>query len=165
MGKSFHRAEFLNLWADTVTSTKRAQVHFSKRLVTVQNNHSGGYDLLFADGSTAVCDVLLGADGVRSAVRASMTRFALSAMDSEEERAAYPSPKVPGVEFIFFERVTTYPQPIPADFTADDGRAAWRVQLMAVVAAYKPTIRAILAHIRDSPNDPFLFHCTGKDIY
>ncbi|KAI1060053.1 hypothetical protein LB507_011412 [Fusarium sp. FIESC RH6] len=83
---------------------------------------------------------------------------------SEEERAAYPSPKVPGVEFIFFERVTTYPQPVPADFTADDGRSAWRVQLMAVVAAYKPTIRAILAHIKDNPNDPFLFHCTaGRD--
>ncbi|KAG8677040.1 hypothetical protein FPOAC2_03159 [Fusarium poae] len=83
---------------------------------------------------------------------------------SKEERAAYPSPTVPGVKFVFFEHVTAYPQPIPADFTVDDGSAAWREQLMAVAAAYKPTIRAILQHVRDKPEEPFLFHCTaGRD--
>ncbi|GKU06658.1 tyrosine-protein phosphatase [Fusarium langsethiae] len=83
---------------------------------------------------------------------------------SEEERAAYPSPKVPGVKFVFCERITAYPQPIPADFTVDDGSTAWREQLMAIVAAYKPTIRAILQHVRDKPEEPFLFHCTaGRD--
>lgn len=81
---------------------------------------------------------------------------------SKEERAAYPSPKVPGVKFVFCERIAAYPQPVPADFTVDDGSAAWREQLMAVAAAYKPTIRAILQHVRDKPDEPFLFHCTGK---
>ncbi|CAF3445385.1 unnamed protein product [Fusarium graminearum] len=83
---------------------------------------------------------------------------------SKEERAAYPSPKVPGVKFVFCERIAAYPQPVPADFTVDDGSAAWREQLMAVAAAYKPTIRAILQHVRDKPDEPFLFHCTaGRD--
>ncbi|XEV00454.1 hypothetical protein FSHL1_005741 [Fusarium sambucinum] len=83
---------------------------------------------------------------------------------SKEERAAYPSPKVPSIKFVFCERITAYPQPIPADFTMDDGSAAWREQLMAVVTAYKPTIRAILQHVRDKPEEPFLFHCTaGRD--
>jgi hypothetical protein len=27
---------------------------------------------------------------------------------------------------------------------------------------YKPTIRALLEHVRDSPEVPFLFHCTGS---
>jgi protein tyrosine/serine phosphatase len=81
---------------------------------------------------------------------------------SKEERAAYPGPKIPGVKFVFCERVAEYPQPSPADFSVDDGSTAWRVQLMAVLAAYKPSIRAVLEHVRDKPNEPFLFHCTGK---
>ncbi|KAI1041744.1 hypothetical protein LB505_010227 [Fusarium chuoi] len=69
-----------------------------------------------------------------------------------------------GIKFVFCERVAEYPQPSPADFAVDDGRTAWREQLMAVIAAYKPSIRAILEHVRDKPNEPFLFHCTaGRD--
>lgn len=84
---------------------------------------------------------------------------------SEPERAAYPSPRVPGVEFVFFDRDASYPgSPDPAEFAVDDGSAAWREQLLAVARAYKPTIRAILEHVRDKPQVPFLFHCTG-DYY
>lgn len=82
---------------------------------------------------------------------------------SPEERAAYPSPNVPGVKIFFYERATAYPQPTPADFDVDDGSTAWKEQLMAVVAAYKPAIRAVLEHVRDKPEEPFLFHCTGKN--
>ncbi|KAL4725197.1 hypothetical protein ACLX1H_007343 [Fusarium chlamydosporum] len=83
---------------------------------------------------------------------------------SPEERAAYPSPNVPGVKIFFYERATAYPQPTPADFDVDDGSTAWKEQLMAVVAAYKPAIRAVLEHVRDKPEEPFLFHCTaGRD--
>ncbi|KAJ4316643.1 hypothetical protein N0V84_007763 [Fusarium piperis] len=84
---------------------------------------------------------------------------------SEGERATYPSPKVPGVKFVFFERDGLYPgSPDPAEFAVDDGSSAWREQLLAVARAYKPTIRAILEHVRDKPQEPFLFHCTaGRD--
>ncbi|KAG9502771.1 hypothetical protein J7337_005605 [Fusarium musae] len=83
---------------------------------------------------------------------------------SKEERATYPSPEISGVNFVFCERVAEYPQPNAADFAVDDGRTAWREQLMAVIAAYKPSIRAVLEHVRDKPNEPFLFHCTaGRD--
>ncbi|EXK91125.1 hypothetical protein FOQG_06628 [Fusarium oxysporum f. sp. raphani 54005] len=83
---------------------------------------------------------------------------------SKEERATYPSPEITGVKFVFCERVAEYPQPSPADFAVDDGRTAWREQLMVVIAAYKPSIRAVLEHVRDRPNEPFLFHCTaGRD--
>ncbi|KAF4969270.1 hypothetical protein FSARC_3476 [Fusarium sarcochroum] len=84
---------------------------------------------------------------------------------SEEERATYPSPEIPGVKFVYYERVAYYPSsPDPAGFAVDDGSTAWRAQLLAVVAAYKPTIRAVLEHVRDKPEEPFLFHCTvGRD--
>ncbi|KAF5626461.1 Tyrosine phosphatase [Fusarium tjaetaba] len=83
---------------------------------------------------------------------------------SKEERATYPSPEISGVKFVFCERVAEYPEPKPVDFAVDDGRTAWREQLMAVIAAYKPSIRAVLEHVRDKPNEPCLFHCTaGRD--
>ncbi|KAF4334343.1 Tyrosine phosphatase [Fusarium beomiforme] len=80
---------------------------------------------------------------------------------SKEGRATYLSPKIPGVKFVFCELVAEYPQPRPAGFSIDYGRTAWREQLMA---AYKPSIGAVLEHVRDKPNDPFLFRCTaGRD--
>ncbi|KAM5352364.1 hypothetical protein ACJ41O_005087 [Fusarium nematophilum] len=83
---------------------------------------------------------------------------------SGPERAAYPSPEIPGVRFVFLERESTYPSVDPADFAVDDGSKAWRGQLLAVAAAYRPTIRAVLEHVRDRPEEPFLFHCTaGRD--
>jgi protein tyrosine/serine phosphatase len=82
---------------------------------------------------------------------------------SERERAGYPSPEVPGVKFIFYEPDGSYSgSPDPAVFAVDDGSTAWREQLLAVARAYKPTIRAVLEHVRDKPQEPFLFHCTGK---
>lgn len=43
-----------------------------KRLSDYSRLSSGEYQLQFADGSTATCDVLLGCDGVRSVVRRRM---------------------------------------------------------------------------------------------
>ncbi|KAL1665447.1 hypothetical protein GGF50DRAFT_114087 [Schizophyllum commune] len=42
--------------------------HCSKRLLSYKET-SSGVQLFFADGTTAACDVLIGADGIRSAVR------------------------------------------------------------------------------------------------
>lgn len=45
------------------------ELHYDKRLVTVENTATG-VTASFSDGTTATADVLLGADGVRSTVRA-----------------------------------------------------------------------------------------------
>jgi len=52
----------------------RAKALTSKRLVsyTEPPNSSDPIELLFQDGTTATCDILIGADGIKSAVRASM---------------------------------------------------------------------------------------------
>ncbi|KZP25870.1 FAD/NAD(P)-binding domain-containing protein [Athelia psychrophila] len=62
-----HRASFqkaiINHLPPTCTS------HFGKRLVSYDDPASGPITLRFTDGTTAECDVLVGADGIKSAVR------------------------------------------------------------------------------------------------
>ncbi|KZV75938.1 salicylate hydroxylase [Peniophora sp. CONT] len=69
---SVHRAEFHNILSRHIP--QHVGMHSNKRLVSYLD--SGGADspvrLEFADGTTATCDILVGADGVKSAVRASM---------------------------------------------------------------------------------------------
>ena len=51
----------------------RRELRLGKRLVSyTQPDADGRIRLEFKDGSSAVCDVLVGADGVRSGVRAAM---------------------------------------------------------------------------------------------
>lgn len=65
----FHRAEFQQVLLRRLP--KRCQTHCSKRLRSYSQRRSGPIDLLFEDGSTTTCDVLIGADGLKSAVRKS----------------------------------------------------------------------------------------------
>ncbi|KAF8996103.1 hypothetical protein BDQ17DRAFT_1429883 [Cyathus striatus] len=44
-------------------------MHYSKRLASYTKLRSGKIILVFQDGSTSTCDILVGADGVRSVVR------------------------------------------------------------------------------------------------
>ncbi|RSL50508.1 hypothetical protein CEP54_011891 [Fusarium duplospermum] len=50
---------------------------------------------------------------------------------------------------------------------ADPDALAWLAANVGTVfdlRTYKPTIRAVLEHVRDKPQEPFLFHCTaGRD--
>lgn len=85
--QSYHRAEFLKILEKNIPSSYRT--HFGKRLVSYTEDSSSPpsssepVTLHFKDGSTAKCDVLVGADGIRSAVRRTM--FSDLAAKSQDE--------------------------------------------------------------------------------
>ncbi|PIL36635.1 hypothetical protein GSI_00324 [Ganoderma sinense ZZ0214-1] len=71
MNYSFFRAELQKVLLEHLLPKNK--VRLNKRLESyVQLPQSLGLELLFEDGSTAMCDVLLGCDGIRSRVRAMM---------------------------------------------------------------------------------------------
>lgn len=65
----FHRADFQKVLLRKLPRT--CQAHCSKRLRSYTQRASGQIEILFEDGSTTSCDVLVGADGLKSAVRRS----------------------------------------------------------------------------------------------
>lgn len=71
MNYSFFRAELQKILLEHLLPKNK--VRLNKRFVSyTELPQSGGLELLFEDGSTAACDVLLGCDGIRSRVRAAM---------------------------------------------------------------------------------------------
>ncbi|KAI5118815.1 hypothetical protein M0805_000203 [Coniferiporia weirii] len=83
---SFHRADFL-LCLSKQLDEKTTTSHFSKRLVSYSySTPTSPITLLFKDGSTATCDVLIGADGIHSATR--HTLLELAARDAEANGSA-----------------------------------------------------------------------------
>ena len=85
--RTFHRAEFLKVLKKHVPSSYCT--HFSKRLVSYQDAPTGPVVLHFNDGTTAKCDILIGADGVKSAVRGSMFTSLASTAKDECQAALY----------------------------------------------------------------------------
>jgi salicylate hydroxylase len=78
----FHRAHFLNV---LVSRLPTDIAHLGKRLQSyTQSPLSEEILLRFADGSSAACDVLVGSDGIKSAVRRCMYEKKASLAGSPE---------------------------------------------------------------------------------
>lgn len=67
----FHRAHFLDVFVDQLPA---GIAHFGKRVVSYEKREGGEIGLAFADGTDAVCDLLVGCDGIKSVVRSQMLR-------------------------------------------------------------------------------------------
>lgn len=80
------------------------------------------------------------------------------------EREAAPDPEVPGVENVWLKGHDgeELPRPSLQQYADEGGASVWREQYMSIAMVYRPTIKALLEHVRDRPEEPFLFHCTGK---
>ncbi|OJT04415.1 Salicylate hydroxylase [Trametes pubescens] len=80
---TFHRGELQKLFLDHICYPER--IHMGKRLASYTQSvgPNGRVELRFHDGSTAACDVMLGADGIKSQVRATMyTQLANAAQNA-----------------------------------------------------------------------------------
>ena len=82
---SFHRAEFHGALLNLLPSSCGANP--SKRLESYVQQPNDPIILRFQDGSTATCDILLGADGVKSVVRKTMIHEAAMLEESEHRKA------------------------------------------------------------------------------
>lgn len=66
----YHRADFLQVLESNAPTYY--ETHFGKRLESFVDSPSGPILLFFKDGTTAECDLLVGADGIKSSVRKCM---------------------------------------------------------------------------------------------
>ena len=82
---SVHRAEFLETLVPLLPSTVKC--HFGHRLshYTTTTSSTGNQEmkLNFVDGQTATCDILIGFDGIKSAVRTQLYRDSTSSEEKE----------------------------------------------------------------------------------
>ncbi|KAH8119270.1 FAD/NAD-binding domain-containing protein [Phellopilus nigrolimitatus] len=62
----FHRAQFLDVFVNHLSDKV---TFFGKRLISYTDDGSEKMSLLFQDGSSAVCDALVGCDGIKSSIR------------------------------------------------------------------------------------------------
>ena len=81
----FHRADFQQVLLGHLISS--CKTHCGKRLRTYTQRASEPIKLLFEDGTTATCDVLVGADGLKSAVRQTLMTEKAHLAQSEGRRA------------------------------------------------------------------------------
>lgn len=82
----FHRSDFQQVLLRRLASSS-CKTYCGKRLRTYTQRPSEPIKLLFEDGSTATCDVLVGADGLKSAVRQTLMTEKAHSAQSEGRRA------------------------------------------------------------------------------
>ncbi|KAG2353996.1 FAD/NAD(P)-binding domain-containing protein [Suillus spraguei] len=82
----FHRADFHDVLLSFLPPSCTTQN--AKRLLSYTQplDSCSPITLIFKDGSTAICDVLIGADGIKSTVRPYMLRELAEGMDPDEKK-------------------------------------------------------------------------------
>ncbi|KAG2159502.1 FAD/NAD(P)-binding domain-containing protein [Suillus bovinus] len=83
----FHRADFHGVLLSHLSPS--CTTHNAKRLQSYiqPRSRKSPIRLIFKDGSTATCDVLIGADGIKSAVRSCMMRELADVIDPRQKQS------------------------------------------------------------------------------
>jgi salicylate hydroxylase len=105
-----HRAEFHQVLLNRLSP--RCRTFPSKRLETYIQRPGAPIQLRFHDGSTATCDILIGADGVKSAVRKAMYHEA--ALSAELQHRNADAAELRNLSGLRFSGVFAYRTLIPA---------------------------------------------------
>lgn len=79
------------------------------------------------------------------------------------ERMQSPSPDIEGVQTVWAPYTCT-PVPVdPKDFAhEDEGASGYAKMYLEIMKVSAPIFQKVFEHIRDTPREPFLFHCSGK---
>jgi salicylate hydroxylase len=106
----FHRAEFHGMLLNKLPS--HCRTFSSKRLESYTQLTGGPIELRFYDGSTATCDILVGADGIKSVVRKTM--FQDAALEAESQHRNADAAELRNTGELRFSGVFAYRTLIPA---------------------------------------------------
>ncbi|EFX02609.1 hypothetical protein CMQ_2538 [Grosmannia clavigera kw1407] len=84
---------------------------------------------------------------------------------SQSEHATAPDPVVSETVTLVWEKPSkATPHVTLEPFAEGFGEAGYAAMYLDVLDSYSPSFRVILEHVRDRPEEPFLFHCTaGRD--
>lgn len=82
---------------------------------------------------------------------------------NEGERQKAPPASIPGVDTVWMPYGAKPATLNLRDFAGEDKGASGFVKMYSgILEAAKPCFVEVFTHIRDSPDDPFIFHCSGK---
>ena len=82
---------------------------------------------------------------------------------NQGERERAPSPEIQGIETIWMPYGSRPASLNLRDFSKDDQAATGFVKMYTgILTAAVPIFTEVFAHIRDEPNDPFIYHCSGE---
>jgi len=109
---------------------------------------SGALNGLTADGKAVVAQKL----GVRRVFD----------VRSQTEHAQGPDPDMGDSVALVWAETDEVDAVVGVDeFVEGDGEKGYEAMYLDVLKVYRPSIRAVLEHVRDRPGEAFLFHCTG----
>lgn len=145
-----HRAEFHEVLLNRLSPCCRTFP--SKRLESYTQRPCAPIQLRFHDGSTATCDILVGADGVKSAVRKTM--FYEAALGAESQHRNADAAELRNLCELRFSGVFAYRTLIPASrlssvnpqhrvFSSPMQVSLWAFVLVSSIHEYLPFTYAV----------------------
>ena len=82
------------------------------------------------------------------------------------ERTKQPSPAIEGIETVWEPYTQEPSRTNPADFAKEEGGVSGFVAMYTqILEILTPIFTKIFEHIKDRPQQPFLFHCSGKHSF
>jgi protein tyrosine/serine phosphatase len=81
---------------------------------------------------------------------------------SQEEHAQGPDPDIDGISNVWTVTTEKDAAVTVDDFIDGEGEKGYEKMYLDVLKVYQPSFKQVFEHVRDSPEEPFMFHCTGK---
>lgn len=81
---------------------------------------------------------------------------------SAREHAQGPDPAIEGVQNVWRESAEKDAVVDLSEFVEGQGEKGYERMYLEVLDVYRLSLKDVLEHVRDCPDEPFMFHCTGK---